>query len=167
VLDGVVGLAPGADDYLAKPFPLSEMLARVRALLRRTGAGQTEPTRAARPATSSGAPSTTPVASGPKGATRDLRVDLRARRVQAGAQEIQVSAKEFDILVLLDEQPGAVVTRERLMDEVWDTNWFGSTRTLDATIGRLRQKLEDHDVPVRIDTVRGVGFRMERDAPDA
>jgi DNA-binding response OmpR family regulator len=53
------------------------------------------------------------------------------------------------------------------MDEVWDTNWFGSTRTLDATIGRLRQKLEDHGVPVRIDTVRGVGFRMERDAPDA
>jgi DNA-binding response OmpR family regulator len=167
-LDRVVGLDTGADDYLAKPFPLSEMLARVRALLRRVGQAEatpsanrpTPPPPAVTVATTS--PTTPPTSGG-----HELRVDGPARRVWSGAQEIQVSAKEFDILVLLDGQPGAVVTRERLMDEVWDTNWFGSTRTLDATIGRLRQKLEEHQVPVRIDTVRGVGFRMERDSPDA
>ena len=97
-------------------------------------------------------------------AAQGLRIDVRARRAWSGDEEVLLSAKEFDILVLLDEHPGAVVTRERLMDEVWDTNWFGSTRTLDATIGRLRQKLEDRGVGARIDTVRGVGFRLEPDA---
>ena len=171
-LDRVVGLDTGADDYLAKPFPLSEMLARVRALLRRAGAGQAQAqSQSTPPAAPAPGSSVTPPArttTGPEASDqRDLRVDGRARRVWSGDEEVAVSAKEFDILVLLDEQPGAVVTRERLMDEVWDANWFGSTRTLDATIGRLRQKLEERGVPVRIDTVRGVGFRMERDSPDA
>ena len=169
-LDRVVGLDTGADDYLAKPFPLSEMLARVRALLRRAGAGQAQ-AQSTPPAAPAPGSSVTPPArttTGPEASDqRELRVDGRARRVWSGDEEVAVSAKEFDILVLLDEQPGAVVTRERLMDEVWDANWFGSTRTLDATIGRLRQKLEERGVPVRIDTVRGVGFRMERDSPDA
>jgi DNA-binding response OmpR family regulator len=172
-LDRVVGLDIGADDYLAKPFPLSEMLARVRALLRRSGVGTADAAPSApRPVEHLAEPvrpDTPPTA--PAGRTTSssaaLRVDKRARRIWTGDQEVPVSAKEFDVLALLDEQPGAVVTRERLMDEVWDENWFGSTRTLDATIGRLRQKLEERGVPVRIDTVRGVGFRMERDSPDA
>ncbi|WP_246849889.1 response regulator transcription factor [Nocardioides xinjiangensis] len=190
-LDRVVGLDIGADDYLAKPFPLSEMLARVRALLRRSGVGQdgaagtpgatpeaTSAPAAAVPSAAPAAPPVPPAAASPAAppaaepapraaATEGFRVDTRARRVWVGSREMPVSAKEFDVLALLDAEPGAVVTRELLMDRVWDENWFGSTRTLDATIGRLRQKLEDHRAPARIDTVRGVGFRMEREAPDA
>ena len=167
-LDRVVGLDTGADDYLAKPFPLSEMLARVRALLRRAGAAPVTPSSPT-PSPPGPAQAASPQSPTARTSSADggLRIDIRARRVWSGDQEVLLSAKEFDILVLLDEQPGAVVTRERLMDEVWDTNWFGSTRTLDATIGRLRQKLEESGVGVRIGTVRGVGFRMERDSPDA
>ena len=72
-----------------------------------------------------------------------------------------LTGKEFDVLRLLCEQRGAVVTRERLMDEVWDANWFGSTKALDVTVARLRQKLEAADSPARVVTVRGVGFRLE------
>ena len=71
-----------------------------------------------------------------------------------------LASKEFDVLALLAGDRGAVVTRERLMDEVWDSNWFGSTKTLDVTVGRLRQKLEEHHSPSRVVTVRGVGFRL-------
>jgi DNA-binding response OmpR family regulator len=82
-------------------------------------------------------------------------------------REIPLTTKEFDVLALLARDRGAVITRERLMDEVWDENWFGSTKTLDVTIGRLRQKLEDHAAPARVVTVRGVGFRLEDGPPDA
>jgi DNA-binding response OmpR family regulator len=75
--------------------------------------------------------------------------------------EVVLTGKEFDLLALLDSERGAVLTRERLMDEVWDENWFGSTKTLDVTMGRLRQKLQDSQAPVQIVTVRGVGFRLE------
>ncbi|NUR09286.1 MAG: winged helix-turn-helix transcriptional regulator, partial [Nocardioidaceae bacterium] len=78
-----------------------------------------------------------------------------------------LTSKEFDVLALLAEQRGAVVTRERLMDDVWDENWFGSTKTLDVTVGRLRQKLEEHAAPARVVTVRGVGFRLEDEPSDA
>lgn len=164
-LDRVVGLDIGADDYLAKPFPLSEMLARVRALLRRSGAAVTaaEPGSAEQPVQLQAAAA--PRAAG--AAADAFRIDTRARRIWVGERELTVSAKEFDVLAMLDAEPGAVITRERLMDEVWDENWFGSTRTLDATIGRLRQKFEEAGVPAQIDTVRGVGFRMERDRPHA
>jgi len=80
---------------------------------------------------------------------------------------VPLTTKEFDVLALLAEVRGAVVTRDRLMDEVWDSNWFGSTKTLDVTVGRLRQKLEEHEAPARVVTVRGVGFRLEDGPGDA
>jgi len=144
-LDRVVGLDVGADDYLAKPFGLAELLARARALLRRSGAA--EP--AAPPA-----PAAAPPAAG-------LRVDPTSRRVWVNETEVTLTSKEFDVLVLLDEVRGAVVTRERLTSDVWDENWFGSTKMVDATVGRLRQKLEEAGAPVQVTNVRGVGFRLE------
>ena len=150
-LDRVVGLDVGADDYLAKPFGLSELLARVRAVLRRSAARTgKEP----------------PAPPAPAQPTTGLRVDVQARRVWVGETELAATSKEFDVLALLDETRGAVVSRERLINEVWDENWFGSTKTLDATVGRLRQKLEDADAPAQVTTVRGVGFRLE-DVQDA
>ena len=148
-LDRVVGLDVGADDYLAKPFGLAELLARVRALLRRQ-ARETAPAPA------------TPDTSG-----QELTVDAQARRAWLAGVELTLTAKEFDLLEVLHAERGAVLSRERLMDEVWDANWFGSTKTLDTTIGRLRQKLEERSAVVRIVTVRGVGFRLEDGVPDA
>ena len=145
-LDRVVGLDVGADDYLAKPFALGEFLARTRALLRRaapTGQAAEAPT------------ATTPQPAG------GLRVDRQSRRVWVDDAEVSLTSKEFDLLALLESERGAVLKRERLMDEVWDENWFGSTKTLDVTMGRLRQKLEAAAAPVAIVTVRGVGFRLE------
>ncbi len=141
-LDRVVGLDYGADDYLSKPFGLAELQARVRALLRRTGklrGGDAEPE------------------------LRDdqLRIDQGARRVFFGDFEVQLTGKEYDVLDLLIAHRGNVVARDRLMADVWDENWYGSTKTLDVTIGRLRQKLERADVAERIVAVRGVGFRLE------
>lgn len=150
-LDRVVGLDVGADDYLAKPFALAELLARVRALLRRT-AGPA-PAAAAAPA--------------PTADPAGVRVDRGTRRAWVADVELALTAKEFDVLALVEAAGGSVVTREHVMDEVWDENWFGSTKTLDTTIGRLRQKLEDAGAPARVVTVRGVGFRWEIDAPDA
>ncbi|MBA4607215.1 response regulator transcription factor [Aeromicrobium sp. Marseille-Q0843] len=145
-LDRVVGLDVGADDYLSKPFALAELLARARALLRRSA-----PVEPAAPA---------PAAPGASG----LRVDPASRRIWVNDAEVAVTSKEFDVLVLLDEVRGAVVTRERLTSDVWDENWFGSTKMVDATVGRLRQKLEDAGAPVQITNVRGVGFRLEDQA---
>ncbi len=161
-LDRVVGLDVGADDYLAKPFSLSELLARIRALLRRSArAGGTD----LAPATGHEPPATATTAGAPEaGSGARLRVDRAARRAWVGGAELPLTAKEFDVLVLLEAQRGAVVTRETLMAEVWDENWFGSTKTLDATVGRLRQKLQDGGAPVVLGNVRGVGFRLE-DAP--
>jgi DNA-binding response OmpR family regulator len=147
-LDRVVGLDAGADDYLAKPFGLAELSARLRALLRRAGAS---------PDGSRSDPAT----------EAPLRVDEDARRVHSGDTEIALTPKEFDLLALLVRESGHVLSRERLMDEVWDVNWFGSTKTLDVTVARVRQKLESHEVPARITTVRGVGFRYEPRGADA
>lgn len=194
-LDRVVGLDVGADDYIAKPFGLAELMARARALLRRTTAAASAATGAPAPAPAAGGPGSDeakfgrrrddrpadPAPAAPPfgrrlsdriGSTADrvpakaLRIDAEARRVWVGADELTVTAKEFDVLALLHSTPGAVFTRERVMDEVWDENWFGSTKTLDTTIGRLRQKLEDSGTTSRIVTVRGVGFRLES-RPDA
>lgn len=145
-LDRVVGLDVGADDYIVKPFGLAELLARARATLRRSAAAGADA------ASEPEAPET------PEGG---LRVDVQSRRVWNGAGELSATSKEFDVLAMLDAQRGAVVSRERLISEVWDENWFGSTKTLDATVGRLRQKLEEASAPVQITTVRGVGFRLE------
>jgi DNA-binding response OmpR family regulator len=147
-LDRVVGLDVGADDYLGKPFALAELLARTRALLRRSGRRD-------------GSLAPEPSDAGPGAESSGLRVDRQARRVWVGDAEVALTSKEFDLLALLDSERGSVLTRERLMDEVWDENWFGSTKTLDVTVGRLRQKLEDATAPVAIVTVRGVGFRLE------
>ena len=144
-LDRVVGLDYGADDYLSKPFGLAELQARVRALLRRTaGVGGTA-----------------------EEASEGLRIDVAARRVYAGADEVQVTGKEFDVLSVLAANRDKVVPRARLMADVWDENWYGSTKTLDVTIGRLRQKLEGVGVTERVVAVRGVGFRLEGGPADA
>ena len=137
-LDLVVGLDVGADDYLAKPFGLAELQARVRALLRRTGAG-----------------------GGLNGTNEGLRIDVAARRVYTGDTEVPLTGKEFDVLSILAANKDKVVSRGRLMADVWDENWYGSTKTLDVTIGRLRQKLESAGVTDKVVAVRGVGFRLE------
>jgi DNA-binding response OmpR family regulator len=152
-LDRVVGLDVGADDYLGKPFALAELLARSRALLRVHARVGSAPAAAPAPAA--------------QHADGRLRVDRRARRVWADDGEVSLTTKEFDLLALLESERGSVVTRERLMGEVWDENWFGSTKTLDVTMGRLRQKLEEADAGEEITTVRGVGFRLELPVPGA
>lgn len=139
-LDRVDGLDVGADDYLAKPFGLAELQARTRALLRRTSRGA--------------APATVPSVHG-------LRVDRDARRAWAGDDELALTEKEFDLLAQLWGSRGTVLTREALMDAVWDENWFGSTKTLDVTMARLRQKLDSAGLGGLITTVRGVGFRFD------
>jgi DNA-binding response OmpR family regulator len=106
------------------------------------------------------------VTSGPS-TPSEFRVDTQARRVWSGATEVVLSSKEFDLLATLDSERGSVLTRERLMDEVWDENWYGSTKTLDVTVGRLRQKLEAARAQVSVVTVRGVGFRLEAGARHA
>lgn len=145
-LDRVVGLDVGADDYMAKPFGLAELLARARALLRRATPSAAAEALTVEPAADAAAP---------------FRVDASARRIWVGPSELAATSKEFDVVAVLDSPRGAVVSRERLISEVWDENWFGSTKTLDTTVGRLRQKLEESGAPVQITTVRGVGFRLE------
>jgi DNA-binding response OmpR family regulator len=141
-LDRVVGLDFGADDYLSKPFGLAELQARVRALLRRSQAAAAQAEE-------------TPVH------PSALRIDTDARRVMLGDGEVALTAKEFDVLALLAAHREKVVPREQLMSEVWDENWFGSTKTLDVTIGRLRNKLEEAGSSDRVIAIRGVGFRLE------
>ena len=137
-LDVVAGLDAGADDYLVKPFRLAELLARVRAHLRRA---------------------TAHVASDPAEPLRagDLTIDLAARRAWHGEEELALRPKEFDLLALLAASAGRVVTRERIMREVWDTDWLGSTKTLDTHVLSLRHKLDAG----AITTLRGVGYRLE------
>ena len=145
--DRVVGLELGADDYVVKPFSGAEVIARIRAVLRRSG--NTE--RQAAPPE--------PVTVG------DLHLDPGARRARLADAELQLSRKEFDLLAELVTHAGHVVTREDLMSRVWDENWFGSTKTLDVHIRWLRQKLGDApESPRYVHTVRGVGFRFT--APD-
>jgi two-component system, OmpR family, response regulator RegX3 len=142
--DRIVGLELGADDYVVKPFSGAEVIARIRAILRRS---------AAPPAGDEAPPA--PVTIG------GLHVDVGARRARLGGEELQLSRKEFDLLAELVRNAGRVVTREQLMDRVWDENWFGSTKTLDVHVRWLRQKLgDDPATPRYLHTVRGVGFRF-------
>ena len=146
--DRVVGLEIGADDYVVKPFSSAEVVARIRAVLRRTA----DAAPAARRPTS-------------RSTIRGLHIDRAARRVTLDGAEVELSRKEYELLLDLAEHAGAVVTREDLMSRVWDENWFGSTKTLDVHIGWLRRKLGDDAADPRwIETVRGVGFRFA--APD-
>jgi DNA-binding response OmpR family regulator len=135
-LDAVAGLDAGADDYVTKPFRLAELLARVRAQLRRSAP---DVLRAG-----------------------DVAVEPGARRAWVGDGELELTPKEFELLELLVRNAGLVVERERIMEEVWDENWFGSTKTLDMHVSSLRRKLgDDAAAPGRITTVRGVGLRFE------
>jgi DNA-binding response OmpR family regulator len=131
-LETVAGLDAGADDYVAKPFRLTELEARIRRMLTRVGPPVIE--------------------------TADVRIDQGSRRAWRGERELDLSPKEFDLLALLASEPGQAVAREQIMTSVWDPNWFGSTKTLDMHIAWLRRKLGD---PPLIETVRGVGFRFE------
>jgi DNA-binding response OmpR family regulator len=131
----VTGLRAGADDYVVKPFGIAELLARMEAVLRRTGTV---------------AP-TTAVDVG------DVHVDLARREVTAGGHEILLTRKEFDLLAALARRRGEVVARDELLAVVWDTAWVGSSRTLDVHVATLRAKLGR---PAVIETVRGVGYRL-------
>jgi two-component system response regulator RegX3 len=140
--DRVVGLELGADDYVVKPFSAREVVARIRAVLRRAGDGAA--------ARGGGA-----IDIGP------LQLDRARRSATLDGEELDLTRKEFELLELLMSEAGSVITRERLIDEVWDVNWFGSTKTLDVHVSGLRRKLgESSSSPRFIHTVRGVGFRF-------
>ena len=130
--DRIIGLELGADDYVVKPFSVRELAARIRAIARRR---RNEP-----PLESSA-----------------LVVDRNRRQVRCGDREIDLTAKEFDLLAVLAEEPGKVFTRQELFTRVWDPVWVGTGKTLDVHIGSLRKKLDDADL---IQTVRGVGYRL-------
>lgn len=141
--DKVAGLQLGADDYMVKPFSLKELLARIGALLRR---------RCAR---------------GETGAPRDLRraghveVDLAARRASAGGKPLELTAKEYDLLAWFVAHPDRVYSREQLMEAVWGSRYFGTARTVDNFVARLRAHIgDDADAPRHLETVRGVGYRF-------
>jgi two-component system response regulator RegX3 len=148
-MDRVLGLELGADDYVVKPFSSRELISRIRAVLRRPRASLSE--------------SNAPIEIG------GLLIDPAARSVTLAGETIPLTRKEFDLLAVLATHPGEVTTREDLMARVWDTNWFGSTKTLDVHIRTLRKKLGDDSANPRfIETVRGVGFRLlaqEGDSP--
>ena len=133
--DRVVGLELGADDYVVKPFGLRELIARIRAVTRRTRVGH----------------------DGAVMRVGDLEVDGRARRASVAGRELDLTHKEFDLLAALARDPGAAVSRRRLLEDVWETSWYGSTKTIDVHVAALRRKLGD---PGWIETVRGVGFRL-------
>jgi DNA-binding response OmpR family regulator len=137
-LDIVVGLDAGAVDYITKPFKLAELLARIRAQLRRVE-------------------NRSDVGS----AVGDLTLDLAARRMWIAGTELSLRPKEFDLLARLLADVGRAVTRETLMADVWDENWFGSTKTLDFHIAALRRKIDHDDTESRITTLRGIGYRYE------
>ncbi len=140
-MDRVIGLELGADDYVAKPFSAAELLARIRAVLRRTAAP---------------APSSSSVLR-----VAEVEMNLDTRTVTKAGEPVQLALKEFELLRMLMEEAGRVVRRVDLMDEVWDPNWFGPTKTLDVHVSSLRKKLDDDPAnPSYIHTVRGVGFRF-------
>ena len=134
--DRVVGLELGADDYVVKPYGLRELIARIRAVMRRAAAlgGTSGPLRAG-----------------------ELEVDERSRRATLAGRELKLTPKEFELLAALARDPGAAVSRQRLLAEVWQTSWYGSSKTIDVHVAALRRKLGD---PSWIETVRSVGFRL-------
>ncbi|MHB8466668.1 MAG: response regulator transcription factor [Acidimicrobiales bacterium] len=136
--DRVLGLEMGADDYLVKPFGFRELVARMRAVLRRSGALDRLDDEQQ---------------------IDGLRIDRRRRRVHIDGTEVALTPKEFDLLAVLAEEPGVVVTRQQLLDQIWDPHWYGPTKTIDVHVASLRKKLGD---PGWVETVRGVGLRLGR-----
>ena len=141
-VDKIVGLEIGADDYMTKPFNPRELVARVKAILRRT-----EPRR--------------PEQAGPVH-IGNVTIDPARRSVQAGDAQIELRTKEFDLLMVLAENEGIVLTREKLLDLVWGFDFYGQTRTVDVHVAHLRNKLEGANVT--IETVWGVGYKLEAKA---
>jgi len=140
--DKMVGLDSGADDYITKPFGVGELLARIRAVLRRAPGGTTTRSRE--------------IHSG------DLSIDFTARRVYRKGEEVELSHKEFDLLAELVRNKGAVLSRDLILSRVWGYDYYGDSRTVDVHIRWLRKKLEDDpSTPKAIITVRGVGYRFE------
>ncbi len=137
-VDRIVGLEIGADDYLVKPFGFRELLARIRAVTRRT-------TRSAEPEVADVL------------RLGSLTIDRRSHRVLVDDAEVGLTPKEYQLLEFLARDPGAACTREAIIAEVWDEHWYGPTKTLDVHVATLRKKL---GVPTWIETIRGVGFRL-------
>ncbi|MDX3246600.1 response regulator transcription factor [Streptomyces sp. ME18-1-4] len=140
--DRVVGLELGADDYVSKPFGVREVIARIRAVMRRV-----------QPRTAAAAPE-----SGADRYGARLAIDRKAARVHVDGEEVSLAPKEYDLLSFLTEEPGALMSREQIMEAVWDANWFGPTKTLDVHVAALRRKFTG---VIAIEAVRGVGFRLE------
>jgi DNA-binding response OmpR family regulator len=141
--DKVLGLEIGADDYVTKPFGMQELLARVRALLRRSESGQ----EASAPETAS---------------SGDIRVDLLRREAQKAGAVLRLKPKEFDLLLFFVRNPARVFTREQLLSQIWGYEFAGDTRTVDVHVRWLRQKIEDEpSAPRRLVTVRGTGYMFE------
>lgn len=140
-IDRVVALEIGADDYVVKPFGMRELIARMRAVVRRTGSTESE------------------IAPAPERVFGELVIDTRTQRVSLGGVDIHVTAKEFELLEYLSSDPGAVFKRSDILHDVWDTNWYGTSKTLDAHIAAIRKKLGNASW---IESVRGVGFRFEQ-----
>ncbi|MBA3945400.1 MAG: response regulator transcription factor [Herpetosiphonaceae bacterium] len=146
-VDRIAGLELGADDYVVKPFSLGELLARVRAILRR---GQLEGSTVPREVLQSGG----------------LKVDTGSRRVWCGSEEVALSAKEFDLLTCLMRHQGMALSRDLLLQRVWGYDFMGDSRTVDVHIRWLREKLEhDPGQPQLLTTVRGIGYRFQEAAP--
>ena len=136
--DRVRGLELGADDYVVKPFGFRELVARIGAVTRRYEGAR----NGALPLLSNG----------------PLTIDQRTRRASLDGVELALTRKEFDLLAMLAEDPGALCTRDDILERVWDPHWYGPTKTLDVHIASLRRKLGD---PSMIETIRGVGFRLD------
>ncbi len=144
-IDTVVGLEVGADDYVSKPFRLRELVARIRAVLRRVPREEA------------------PLSDGGVLEVADVRLDPERHEVTVRGEPVTLPLKEFDLLELLLDNAGRVLTRETLIDRIWGPDYVGDTKTLDVHIKRLRAKIEENpSSPTRITTIRGLGYRYEK-----